>query len=257
MLLQTELPTEPYAACATRHALYRYVTQCYSNYFTEKTWSRRPFSVLKSTFDNATGPEECRNMANGDYSDARIIAGDKEYDKYQICLGKAYYRQWEVVDPETGKSNITDPLKLAFTWRRARENDLADTYRFLGRFATYDGSGFVFDLDNLTTYNLVNAFNYFEENIWLDRETRAIYISVTVYNANLNTYAVCNFNIELSLAGVLVPRYSISSVDMDLFASWNDSGENTFKLVSMSRLPAGSPYCSFPLTFSYSPSPTY
>ena len=174
------------------------MTQCFSEYRAAgvgfdtdansdlgATWSRRPYSVLKQTFTNETGPAECRALANTDYSDARIVTGDRRYDSYEICLGRANYRQWEVPDPETGETNMTDALKLAFTWRPAAANSLSG-YSYQGRYAAYDGSGFVYDLVNLTTSNLVEAFNYLESNTWLDRSTRALYISLVMYNANLN-----------------------------------------------------------------------
>ena len=40
----------------------------------------------------------------------------------------------------------------------------------------------------------------------VDRQTRAFFISLMVYNANLNLYAVVNFRFELTRAGNLIPR---------------------------------------------------
>lgn len=215
----------------------KYVDKCYSDYLKGfgdtgegGTWSRRSFSVMAQQFTNQTGPPHCRDFANTDYSDARIVTGDLRYDKYEICLGLSKYRQWELIDPETGETNVTDPLKLAFTWRDAKSNDL-DGYAFQGRFASYDGSGFVYDLTNLTTNNLVDAFNYLEENTWLDRQTRAFFISLMVYNANFNLYAVVNFRFELTRAGNLIPSYSINTVQMDLFKNFFDTAENMISLV--------------------------
>jgi len=213
----------------------KYVKYCYSDYRKGTrdtgaggTWSRAPFSVMKQTFTNATGPDQCRELADGDYGDARIYAGDNLYDRYEICLGLANYRQWEQIDPQTGQTNVTDPLKLAFTWRDAKSN-LLEGYAYGGRSASYDGSGFVYDLTNLTTSNLIEALNYLEENTWLDRQTRILFISLVVYNANYNLYGVVNFRFELTRAGLLIPTYSILTVEMDLFKSWL---ETTGKAIS-------------------------
>ena len=101
---------------------------------------------------------------------------------------------------------MTDPLKLAFTWRDGLANMLPLPYKADGKFSTYDGSGFVYDLTNLTTGNLVDAFTYLQDNIWLDRQTRCLFLSLVTYNANYNLYAVMNFRIELSLAGTISPQ---------------------------------------------------
>ena len=295
----------------------KYVTQCYSNYRNELTWSRRPFSVLKSTFDNATGPEECRQMADRDYSDARIVAGEMRYDSYEVCLGTGGCKRLSSSSPRCSKSHrravigalpaaaalatlpsLPCPRLLPLTAhfhislprsvlpamggcrsvrsasssrlvldlptdsaqassahprcaclfggqrdgrqqhhrpsearlhlaqprreRSGRRVPLCGQIRHIRRLGfrlRSQQSHNVRTAEERThlhasachlhsarptlaltfllwppllppcrrSYNLVNAFNYLEENTWLDRQTRAIYISVTVYNANLNT----------------------------------------------------------------------
>ena len=229
------------------------------------TWNRAPYGPMDQTFrlNNATGPAECRRLFNGPAEDEtwgpqrqdtafpvgpyRLTNGDllnpnnplddwlvdaneKKYDMYRKCLKRAYWDNEEVLDPDTGEVNITDPLKRAFTWRTAEENTLKGAVR-AGRYSSYDGSGFVYDLTNLTTTALSEAFGYLEENNWLDRQTRALFISLVVYNANYNLYAVCNFNIELSLAGVLTPRYDIKTVKMDLWVSFLDTVGDTTSII--------------------------
>lgn len=100
--------------------------------------------------------------------------------------GKALYETATLIDPETALPNVSEPLKLAFTWRDGAANTLPLPYTAQGKFSSYDGSGFVYDLTNLTTQNLVNSFAYLQENTWLDRETRCLFISLVTYNANFN-----------------------------------------------------------------------
>ena len=225
----------------------KYVQQCFSAYQSQGaaedlTWKRAPFAVMQQTFTNTTGPAECR--AIGPWSDTYYLQEDasrEDYDLYHRCLGAAYYDPNTLVDPETGLTNVTDPLKLAFTWRTAEENSLGG-FRHAGRFGTYDGSGYVFDLTNLTTTSLAESFAYLEEHIWLDRETRALTISLVVYNANFNMYGVCNFRLELSLAGVLIPSYEILTVKMDQFKSFLDTTQEKVKLVIEGVLYTGMVY---------------
>ena len=230
---------------AGEERLRKYVDKCYAIYLQDATWSRRPFSVMDQPITNQTGPPECRQYADGNpdraddpnraariWQDPRI---NEEYDMYERCLGTAYWPLHELVDPsvedaDTTTSNVSDPLLKAFTWRTGAENSLVG-YAANGRYATYDGSGFVFDLTNLTTQSLVEAFEYLQENTWLDRQTRALFISLVVYNANFNLYAVLNFRLELSLAGVITPIYNIQTVKMDLYFSFLDTAYDTVSFI--------------------------
>ena len=136
---------------------------------------------------------------------------------------------------DTSDTNVN-----AFRWRSSIENDLPEAYLFPGRFGIYDGGGYVLDIVNLTTVSLVESLNFLKDNNWymrsmhmtctwhahgahmacawhahgmcmvlhrmsscrLDRSTRSISLTVLVYNANYNLYALCSFFLELSPAGV-------------------------------------------------------
>ena len=220
----------------------KYVSQCYSNYAAGVTWSRRPFSVMDQNVSNTTGPVSCREYANGEYADPRDVV---MYDKFQRCLGMVEWDTPKLVDPETGDTNVSDPLLLAFTWRDEFANSLPG-YGFTGRSGSlYDGSGFVFDLTNLTTDGLVEAFEFLQENIWLDRQTRALFISLVVYNGNFNLYSVLNFRLELSLAGTITPTYKLETVKMDLFYSVMDTTDDLIRMVLEGLLYSGMVYYLF------------
>ena len=238
---------------AGRERIRKYVDKCYSNYKKGTSWSRRPFSVMAQTTTNSTGPVECRQyhkIANTydettgryGYTDPRKLS---EYDTYERCLGKAYWPVDELVDPATGETNVSDPLLLAFTWRSDAENDLAN-YQTRSRFGGfYDGSGFVYDLTNLTTDSLVEAFEFLDENTWLDRQTRALFMTLIVYNANFNLYSVLNFSLELSLAGTIVPKYNLQTVKMDLIWSFRDTTKDLVYFVIEAVMYAGMAYYLF------------
>jgi len=89
----------------------------------------------------------------------------------------------------------------------------------------------VWDLTNLTTQELADGLQFLQDNTWLDRQTRALFVSLVVYNANFNLYAVLNFQLELSLAGVITPKYYLQTVKMDLFRSWDNTFEDKLTLI--------------------------
>ena len=118
------------------------------------------------------------------------------------------------------------------------------------QFSTYDGSGYVFDLVNLTTANLLESIDKLRNpcnasapcGTWLDRQTRALFISVVVFNANFNLYAVVNFELELSRAGIFTPNYNVQASRLDLYFGALDSASDTAFVVGEVFLYLGMAY---------------
>ena len=118
------------------------------------------------------------------------------------------------------------------------------------QFSTYDGSGYVFDLVNLTTANLLESINKLRNpcnesapcGTWLDRQTRALFISAVVFNANFNLYAVVNFELELSRAGIFTPNYNVQASRLDLYFGALDSASDTAFVVGEVFLYLGMAY---------------
>ena len=152
------------------------------------------------------------------------------YGKYNILpQGSFNVPSHEPYGPANGTTEDTgDPLVDAFRWRSEAENDLVG-YMKAGQFGIYDGSGFVIDITNLTTVSLVETLDFLLNENWLDRGTRGLHMTIMVYNANYNLYALCQFFLELSPAGVMVPKYTMQTVKMDLFTNEEDLVGNIFE----------------------------
>ena len=145
-----------------------------------------------------------------------------------VDLDMCYYRYNPLLMSKESYSvaNATDDTSdvnvNAFRWRSPLENDLPPDYLFPGQFGFYDGGGFVLDIVNLTTVSLVESLDFLKEEGWLDRSTRSISMTVLVYNANYNLYALCAFFLELSPAGVMAPSFTMKTVKMDMFVNEED-----------------------------------
>ena len=50
------------------------------------------------------------------------------------------------------------------------------------------------------------AISELVDNLWMDKATRAVVISLTAYNANYNLYCVATFLLEFSPGGVCHPK---------------------------------------------------
>lgn len=80
-----------------------------------------------------------------------------------------------------------------FVYTSAADNGVLSSIE--GEVSNYDGSGFVRDLDALNRSAYVAAVEELRSNFWIDRQTRAVVVSINLYNSNYNYYCVseaCN-----------------------------------------------------------------
>ncbi|XP_046856469.1 uncharacterized protein LOC124449577 isoform X2 [Xenia sp. Carnegie-2017] len=88
-------------------------------------------------------------------------------------------------------------------------------YPTWGTFETYAGSGFVKRL--IPGRDINSTFNELEEDDWLDRQTRAVFIEMTTYNANVNLYTVISLLFEFPELGGVHYRRLIVPVRLKLY----------------------------------------
>lgn len=86
----------------------------------------------------------------------------------------------------------SDELRGFFTWAKVQ---------------LYPGGGYLLDLSDSHEENHRNM-NILEENKWVDRGTRVIFIEFTIYNPNLNVFSVSKLIIEILPTGGLVTSTS-------------------------------------------------
>jgi len=58
--------------------------------------------------------------------------------------------------------------------------------------ASFDGSGFVRDLDPRNRSAYIEALHFLKSNLWIDVQTRAVIVSLNTYNGNYNYYCICS-----------------------------------------------------------------
>ncbi len=96
--------------------------------------------------------------------------------------------------------------------------------------STYGGGGFVQDL----TLNYSGAqaqFNDLNENLWLDRGTRVVFLDFTVYNANINLFCQIKLTVEFPASGGAIPSKSFSTVKLIRVSFENKQKEKDFFLI--------------------------
>jgi polycystin 1L2 len=82
----------------------------------------------------------------------------------------------------------------------------ADTLQgsfYEGKFTTYDGSGYVFEMRGQLSY-IQGNLTLLKEMNWIDRQTRAIFAEFSVYNPSINLVMVSTILIEFLSSGSIL-----------------------------------------------------
>jgi hypothetical protein len=95
-----------------------------------------------------------------------------------------------------------------------------------GKYDTYDGSGYVYEMRGQLSY-IQGNLSLLKEMNWIDRQTRAVFVEFSTYNPNINLMMVTTILIEfLSSGSILVtPRFDT----VNLFS--NIGGWLSFKTI--------------------------
>ena len=83
--------------------------------------------------------------------------------------------------------------------------------------ASFDGSGFVRDLDPRNRSAYIEALTFLKSNLWIDVQTRAVIVSLNTYNGNYNYYCISQFMIEFTQGGSVVPNALNRILRVDLY----------------------------------------
>ncbi|XP_070574001.1 polycystin-1-like protein 2 [Ptychodera flava] len=111
----------------------------------------------------------------------------------------SYLASWQ---PSPGnRSAIKDP---ASPWSYQKSVSIP----YWGQAAIYSGGGYVADLAT-DRVKSVETINYLRDRVWLDDQTRALFVEFTLYNANANLFGMVTLLIERPGIGGLLKKYEI------------------------------------------------
>ncbi|KAL0238928.1 hypothetical protein PCE1_004619 [Barthelona sp. PCE] len=99
--------------------------------------------------------------------------------------------------------NETIPYSHQNPWTWHSSSELKGL-SYQGRQFSYPGSGYIVDLPPDADMAL-EVVRYLQENQWVDDHTRVLFIDFTVYNANLNLFAVIRLAFEHTAGGAVFP----------------------------------------------------
>ncbi|XP_072028186.1 polycystin-1-like protein 2 [Amphiura filiformis] len=102
-----------------------------------------------------------------------------------------------------------------------KTSDDIDSYPYLGRHALYRGGGYVTVLKD--NYNdTMEQINQLYEEAWIDQYTRAVFVEMSCYNAQVNLFAAVTFLLEFLPAGGGHPIYRVDAFRLLTYSAGMD-----------------------------------
>ena len=79
-------------------------------------------------------------------------------------------------------------------------------YPYWGHMAVYGGGGYVVKL-NGAYFDMIAQFTQLEQENWIDKYTRAVFLEFTVYNPSINLFSISTLLSEFQPSGGVTPSY--------------------------------------------------
>jgi len=101
---------------------------------------------------------------------------------------------------------------------RYRSASSLDSYPFWGDISWYGGGGYVLDLKG-SRARLISEMTRLQNNGWIDKTTRAVFIEFSLFNAQVNLFAGCTIVAEFSPDGGIIPFFKFEPIRLLNYSS--------------------------------------
>ncbi|CAF1401522.1 unnamed protein product [Adineta steineri] len=101
--------------------------------------------------------------------------------------------------------------------------DKFDQYMYVGDLETYSSGGYIYEYQGRLS-DLQSNLSELHRLSWIDSQTRAVIIQLTLYNPNVVLFTSVTFLVEFLSTGSLIPQYRFEPLTFQVFTS-------TFQLV--------------------------
>ncbi len=108
--------------------------------------------------------------------------------------------------PNTSYANIYQSFQYT-------SSSQINSYPYTGSKNTYFGGGYVFKMKGSINDTKANL-SILEELKWIDKQTSAVFIEFTLYNANTNLFQSCMILFEIDLAGTFTNTIQFTSLNL-------------------------------------------
>lgn len=100
-------------------------------------------------------------------------------------------------------------------WKYQTEKQL-NGMSYTGKVAQYGGGGFVVYL-NRTSSQYAALAQSLQDNLWIDRATRAVFLDFTLYNANVNLFSIIKLVSEFPPTGGMITSYVLFTTKLNKY----------------------------------------
>lgn len=125
---------------------------------------------------------------------------------------QSYNPGWSSIYNATSNSygNYSSSIRSAFMYN---QSDQLDTYSYIGEHATYSTGGYVYEFRGKMD-DMISNVTALRELSWLDMQTRAVIIQLSLYNPNVNLFAFVTILAEFLPAGGVYPSARIEPLSL-------------------------------------------
>lgn len=108
-------------------------------------------------------------------------------------------------------SNISTSILNAFRYRSGNE---LDTYIYVGDHGRYASGGYVYEFRG-SIASLQSNLSQLHSLNWIDAQTRAVLIQLSLYNPNINTFISVTILAEFLSTGQIIPSARIEPINLE------------------------------------------
>jgi len=100
-----------------------------------------------------------------------------------------------------------------------------DTYVYVGQHATYGTGGYIYEFRGKMN-DMVSNVSMLRQLSWLDKQTRAVIIQMSLYNPNVNLFVFVTILAEFLPTGGVFPSARVEPLSLlDFYQGRNDCYE--------------------------------
>ena len=120
------------------------------------------------------------------------------------------------LDSTVNVTNATINYNLTTSYKYTKSNVLKNN-PYLGTYTSYLGGGYVY-LMNSDLISTISDLEFLQQTNWIDKNTRALFFELTLYNPNLNLFCSVIILFEVMPTGDIV-----STVDLNVMNMWSST----------------------------------
>ncbi|CAF3366379.1 unnamed protein product [Rotaria sp. Silwood1] len=106
--------------------------------------------------------------------------------------------------------NYSLSIRKAFMYNKSQS---LDTYAYVGEHATYSGGGYVYEFRG-KMHDMISNISLLQQLSWIDMQTRAVIIQMSLYNPNVNLFIFVTIIAEFLPTGGIYPSARVEPISL-------------------------------------------